>query len=329
MFEARGQTGEKSRGLASGDTPPVRTLSVVVPVYCNQDSLPLLFDRLRDVEARLRGTGVSLELIFVDDGSTDDSLARLLDIKASRPSTRVIKLSRNFGEFRASKCGIQFVTGDCFSILAADLQDPPELLVEMAARWRDGAKFVVCIRDGRRDPWLSKAASALYYRMVRLFVIPEYPYGGFDLALMDQAFLPFLRDSSKNAPIPLLAFSLGFAPVKLSYHREQRKHGTSKWTLAKKVSSFFDAMLGFSTKPIRVVSAAGVTVAMASLVVAVYTVIDTLAAGAVVPGWASIVALTSFMFGVVIVMLGVIGEYLSRILSEVNKQPEVVIDRIY
>ena len=329
MLGVREQTAAKSRGPASTERSAVPTLSVVVPVYCNQDSLPLLYDRLRNVEDRLLRDGLTMELIFVDDGSTDDSLVRLLDIKSSRPSTRIIKLSRNFGEFRASKCGVQFVTGDCFSILAADLQDPPELLVEMAARWRDGAKFVVCTRDGRRDPWLSKAASSLYYRLVRLLVIPGYPNGGFDLALMDQALLPFLRDSSKNAPIPLLAYSLGFPPVELSYHRERRTHGTSKWTLGKKLSSFFDAMLGFSTKPIRVVSAAGVTAALASFAVAIYTVIDTLAAGAVVPGWASIVALMSFMFGVVIVMLGVIGEYLSRILSEVNKRPEVVIDRIY
>jgi dolichol-phosphate mannosyltransferase len=313
----------------SRDTPAVRILSIVVPVYCNGESLPLLFDRLSGVEETLLGIGLIMELIFVDDGSTDDSLDQLLKFKEKRPNTKIIKLSRNFGEFRASKCGVQFVTGECFAILAADLQDPPELVPEMANCWLAGAKFVVCTRDSRSDPWLSKASAALYYRMVRTFVLPEYPRGGYDLALMDQAFLPFIRDSSKHAPIPLLAYSLGFAPVKLSYHREQRAHGTSKWTLRKKLGAFIDALLGFSVTPIRVVSATGALVALLSFAVAIYTVIDTLATGAVVPGWASIVALTSFMFGVVIVMLGVIGEYLSRILSEVNKRPEVVIDRIF
>ncbi len=313
----------------SKDAPATRTLSIVVPVYCNGKSLPLLFHRLCAVEETLSGIGLCMELIFVDDGSTDDSLDQLLRIKEKRPATKVIKLSRNFGEFRASKCGVQFVTGECFAILAADLQDPPELVVEMASRWINGAKFVVCTRDTRSDPWLSKALSALYYRILRTFVIPEYPQGGYDLALMDQAFLPFIRDSSKHAPIPLLAYSLGFTPNMLSYHREQRGFGTSKWTLRKKFSAFIDALLGFSVTPLRFVSAAGALVAMIGFAVAVYTVIDTLATGTVVPGWASIVALSSFMFGVVIVMLGIIGEYLSRILSEVNKRPEVVIDRIF
>ena len=307
----------------------MRTVSVVVPVYCNSESLPLLFDRLSRIETRLHDVGLLMELIFVDDGSTDASLERLLKIKEERPATKVIKLSRNFGEFRASKCGVQFVTGECFAILAADLQDPPELLLEMARYWIDGTKFVVCVRDSRSDPLLSRVLSGLYYRMLRLLVIPEYPRGGYDFALMDRSFLPFLRDSSKNAPIPLLAYSLGFTPAQILYHREQRQHGSSRWTLRKKFSAFIDAMLGFSTTPIRVVSAIGVSFALLSFAVSIYTVIATVLEGAVVPGWASIVALTSFMFGVVIVMLGVIGEYLSRILSEVNKRPEVVIDQVY
>ena len=220
------------------------------------------------------------------------------------------------------------MTGHCFAVLAADLQDPPELIVEAARRWSAGAKFVICERESRDDPLSSKVLSAIYYRMLRLLVVPNYPKGGYDLALMDRAFLPYLLDSSKHAPTPLLAYSLGFAPEVIHYHRQKRLHGDSHWTLRNKINSFLDVMVGFSAVPIRIVSGVGMIVATLSFAVGLMTIVDTLIGGVSVPGWASIVALVSFLLGVVIVMLGMIGEYLWRILDEVNKRPEAVIDQI-
>src|SRR5438067_251375 len=131
-------------------------VSVIVPVYVNEQSLEALFLEITTVEERLAMAGHSLELIFIDDGSTDDSLRKLLDIKRRRPATRIIKLTRNFGAMSASKIGFQHVSGDCAIALAADLQDPPQLITAMVEKWQKGAKFVVCVRTRRADPLTSR-----------------------------------------------------------------------------------------------------------------------------------------------------------------------------
>jgi len=129
-----------------------RKISIVIPVYFNEASLPELFDELLSIEKELLGKNVETELIFVDDGSKDGSLRELLRLKEHRPTTRIIKLTRNFGAVHASKAGIQFVTGDCFVVLAADLQDPPQLILSMVDKWLLGRKFVICKRTYRDDP---------------------------------------------------------------------------------------------------------------------------------------------------------------------------------
>src|SRR5256885_3577696 len=152
-----------------------KKISIVVPVYFNEQSLPQLFEALLAIENNLLERGVEMELIFVDDGSGDHSLKELLKIKQYRPSTKVIKLTRNFGAVHASKTGLQFVSGDCFMELAADLQDPPELIPKMVDKWLQGAKFVICKRTHRVDPPVSKLFAYIFYRLVRSFVIKEYP----------------------------------------------------------------------------------------------------------------------------------------------------------
>ncbi|MDA0977026.1 MAG: glycosyltransferase family 2 protein [Proteobacteria bacterium] len=306
----------------------MKTLSIVVPVYYNEDSLPDLFEELLRVESKLLEMGLNLELIFVDDGSGDDSFQELKKIKAARPATRVIKLTRNFGSIHASKAGIQFVTGDCFTVLAADLQDPPELLLEMAEKWLAGSKFVLCERISREDPWTSRMFSSLYYRIIRFFVIPDYPQGGFDAMLMDKVMLSYIQESSKNLYMPLLAYWLGFEPTIIPYHRRQREKGTSRWTFKKKFDAFLDVILGFSITPIRMVSGVGLIVACVSFLYGGFIFVNGLLGRTEVAGFASIVTLITFLLGLIIVMLGVIGEYLSRIFREIDKRPETVIDEI-
>jgi glycosyltransferase involved in cell wall biosynthesis len=304
-------------------------LSVVLPVYYNEGSLSLLFDELRQVELELLQRNVQLELIFVDDGSGDNSLRELLKIKQQRDSTRVIKLTRNFGAVHASKAGMQFVTGDCFTILAADLQDPPSLVLEMAQKWLNGAKYVVCARAERNDPAGSKVFAAIYYKLLRFLVVPNYPTGGYDLALMDKVFLTYLRDSSKNINTPLFAYWLGFEPVVIHYERRERVHGKSRWTFSKRFNFFVDSILGFSIVPIRLISMIGIVVSLVSFGYGTIIVINAVRGMADVRGFPTLVALMSFLLGLIIVMLGVIGEYIWRIFDEVNKRPESVIDEIF
>lgn len=304
----------------------MRKVSIVVPVYYNAESLPPLFERLLELESGLAELELALELIFVDDGSGDDSWAVLRQLRERRPATRLVKLSRNFGAVHASKTGFRYVTGDCFLVVAADLQDPPALVLEMVKHWLAGSKFVICARASRDDPAISRLFSFLYYKLLHLLVMKEYPDGGFDMALMDRALLPHLVNSSKNVFTPLLAYWLGFKPTVLTYHRPKREHGRSRWTFRRKFKSFLDVVLGFSVTPIRMISALGVVVAAASFGYGASVVLHALVKGVDVPGFASLVALVTFLQGLIIVMLGVIGEYLWRIFDETNKRPETVVE---
>lgn len=306
-----------------------KKLSVVVPVYFNAGSLPRLFDEFAKIEAQLLERSVSLELIFVDDGSKDDSLARLLEFKAKRPEIKVVKLTRNFGAVHCSKTGFKFVTGDAFMIIAADLQDPPGLILEMVDRWLAGSKFIICERIARDDPVVSKIYSKIYYKLLRALVIRDYPEGGYDMALMDKAFLPHLLNSAKSVFTPLLAYWLGYKPDVIHYHRPAREHGKSGWTFAKKFTAFLDVMLGFSITPIRAISGVGFVVALCSFLYGGAVVLSALFHRIPVEGFATVVALVTFLLGLIIVMLGIIGEYLWRIFDETNKRPETVIEEVW
>lgn len=307
----------------------MKQLSVIVPVYFNAGSLPILFARLQEVEARLAALNMTLELIFVDDGSGDTSLEELWRIKQARPATRIVKLTRNFGAVHASKCGMQFATGDCFMVLAADLQDPPELILQMVEKWRAGSKFTICARITRDDPFMSRILAAIYYWLLHRLVMADYPAGGYDMALMDKSLLPYLQQSSKNLYTPLLACWLGYKPHILPYHRAKREHGTSRWTFRKKFKAFLDVMLGFSVTPIRLISGFGVVISGLSFAYGLSVVFHAMFGHMPVQGFASIVALITFLLGIIIIMLGIIGEYLWRVFDESNKRPEVVIDEIY
>ncbi len=304
----------------------MKTLSIVIPVYYNAESLPFLFEALQELEDHLLQRDVALELIFVDDGSGDDSFVELIKIKRARPATKLVKLTRNFGNIRAEKTGYRYITGDCFCALSADLQDPPELIETMIDYWLKGEKFIICVREQRVDPPLTTFFANLFYKLVRGFVIKDYPKGGFDLALMDRAMLPYMLASGKNINTALFAYSLGFNPVKISYTRQKREHGKSRWTFAKKFNYFLDSILGFSVIPLHLISWVGITLAIVSILYGLYQVLYVLFQGREVPGFASLFALTAFLSGLTLTMLGIIGQYIWRIFDEVNGAPESVVE---
>jgi polyisoprenyl-phosphate glycosyltransferase len=303
-----------------------KTLSLVIPVYFNADSLSALFAELSALEQKLLDRGLGLELVFVNDGSGDASLDELLNIKSKRPSTKVISLSRNFGVVAATKTGLKFVTGDVFGILAADLQDPPEQILQMADQWIAGHKFVICARATREDPMTNRLFARIYYAIVRSLVVPGYPPGGYDLMLMDKAMLPHLATSTKHTNLALYAFWLGFNPIVLYYGRRKREHGHSRYTLRKRLKFFVDSISGFSVTPIRLMSLFGIVVAILSFLYGTNIVIGTLLGHVEIRGFATLAALISFFSGLILFMLGVLGEYLWRVFASVNNMPEAVID---
>jgi dolichol-phosphate mannosyltransferase len=306
----------------------MKSLSIVIPVFYNQYSLPPLFNALLSLEAKLEEKKVGLELIFVDDGSGDDSYLELLKIRLQKPSVKVIKHSRNFGAVRAIKTGLRFVTGDCFTFLAADMQDPPQLIEQMIEHWLNGAKYVTCVRAERDDPFGSRLFSFLFYKLVRFFAVKDFPDGGFDLMLMDEVMLPYLLKSGKNINFALYVHALGFAPVVIYYKRQKREHGKSRWSFAKKFNYFIDSLIGFSIIPIRLISGVGISLAILSFIYGMVVVISVIISGATLPGFAALATLISFLSGLLLVMMGIMGEYMWRIFDQINGSPEAVVEAV-
>jgi glycosyltransferase involved in cell wall biosynthesis len=307
-------------------TPARRKLSIVVPVYYNAGSLPILAERLAGFERELENRDVELELIFVNDGSRDASQAEMLAIKARRPATKLIRHTKNFGAVAASRTGFRYVTGDAFLVLAADLQDPVDTVLEMVDHWLAGNPFVIAVRRTRGDPSATVLLSKLYYKIVNRFVLADYPKSGFDLMLGERRLLEFILNSTKNVNPNILAYSLGFPPVVVEYARLPREHGRSRWTLTKKMRHFVNTVTGFSAVPIRVMSGIGLGVSVVSFAYGLYMIVAASLGAVDAPGFTTIVVLLSFFSGLILVTLGIIGEYVWRIFEVVNKNVESVVE---
>jgi dolichol-phosphate mannosyltransferase len=316
-------------GVETAGKGPQRLFSLIIPVYHNADTLPDLFVALRDFEAGLAKLGLGLELIFVDDGSLDGSFAQLMDFRAAREGTKVVKLSRNFGAPAAVKAGMRFVTGDCFMFFPADLQDPFDQVLAMVEQWLAGHKLVLSARRSREDPLATRAFAAISRAAIRLMIRRDYPAGGVGMVLMDKVILPSMQNSAKNINPNVYAFWLGFDPKILQYDRVKRASGRSRWTFAKKFQYMIDTLTGFSVVPIRLMSAIGLITALCSFAYAVRIVIASLSGQIDVSGFAAIVTVNAFLGGCTLFMLGIIGEYLWRIFDQVSGRPEAVIAEEY
>ena len=299
-----------------------KKVSVVVPVYFNAPSLPELFNRLDNLNRELLGINLELEVVAVDDGSKDDSFAILVEYSKKYSFLNAFQLTKNFGEATASKFGLKKITGDAFSVLAADLQDPPELIFEMAKNWLEGNSYVICERTKRNDPIFSKFLANLYYKFLTKFIMPTYPKKGFDLFLMDSKYLPVIIESSKSSSIPLILSWIGIEPLKIGYVRQTREHGKSTWTIFKRINLLLDVLFSFSRKPIRIVSSIGAVTALAGLIYGISVIIERLNGITGSQGTASLIALVSFTSGLVLLTLGIIAEYIWRIWDEVNNRPD-------
>ena len=304
-------------------------LSIVVPVYYNELNLPDTISELLALRDRL--PRYELELIFVDDGSGDRSLDVLLQHRAKHTDQiRIVKLARNFGSVAAVQAGFAVATGDCIGCIAADLQDPPELFVEMLSHWERGVKAVFAVRADRNESVSQKFLSRAFYFLIRRFAIQDYPKGGFDFVLIDRQVADEVnRIREKNTNLMSLIFWLGFNHVALPYVRRRRLKGNSRWTLRKKIKFFIDSFVAFSYVPIRFLSVLGFIFAAASFAYAVLVLYSWTTHGISVPGWTATMIVLAFTAGIQMMMLGVLGEYLWRTLDETRKRPPYVIDAIF
>jgi polyisoprenyl-phosphate glycosyltransferase len=307
---------------------PGRRISILVPIYFNEPNIPYTVPRLQALSERMQGH--DFEFVFVDDGSGDRSLELLLEHRQKDPRIKVVKLSRNFGSMAAIQAGLRYVTGDCVGIIAADLQDPPELFEEMVGLWEKGNKVVFAVRTDRQEPFGQKLFSRIYYYLMDRLALRGYPRGGFDFLLVDRQIVAELNEiREKNTNIMSLVFWLGHQRAIVPYVRQSRKHGVSRWTFAKKSKLFVDSFVSFSYAPIRIMSFLGILTAGLSFCYGLFVILSFFFWRAPVQGYTTIICIIAFLLGLVMMMLGVIGEYVWRMLDETRNRPGQVVDDVY
>lgn len=300
--------------------------SIVVPVYQNVVNLPETVPKLLGLSNRIPDS--ELELVFVDDGSTDGSFDLLRKFALEHPSViRVIKFSRNFGQSAAVHAGLKFATGDCVGIISADLQEPYDAFAEMHASWRAGHKFVIGERVSREEGYVHRALSNGYWKMVRRHALPGLPAMGYDFCLLDRQIVnEFVRMNERNVNVFVLIYWLGFHPVRQPIVRSARARGKSQWGFARRARALVDTLIGFTNIPARVLTVTGFGLGLSALCYLVVMAGLWFYFDAVVPGWMTVIGLLTLFGSMILFGLGIISEYLLRILDEVRQRPLYVVD---
>ena len=304
-------------------------ISIVTPCYYNQDNFPTTYQTIKK-EVLDVCQDVEFELIFVDDGSQDATLAKLQAVQLMDPRVTVVKLSRNFGEFRAIIAGMEIASGDAVVVISADLQDPPSLIPQMIEEYRKGEKVVLAVRAKREESALKNWFADTYYKWVRRLVIHDYPKRGFYFFLIDRQVKDLLVNmKEKNSSVYIQIIWTGFNPKCIEYTREQRKEGKSMWTYKKRFDLFLDTFIIFSRTPIRIISFFGFALSFIGIVMAIYFLYDKLFNHMPVQGWTSLMVVILLVSGFQMVMFGILGEYMWRTLDESRKRPLYIVDEIY
>lgn len=299
-------------------------ISVVVPMHNESENVAAFYARTHAVLDR---TGEPWEIVCVDDGSRDDTLDRLVALHRRDPRVRVIELSRNFGKEIALTAGIDAAVGDAVIPIDADLQDPPELIPDMLAKWREGYDVVYATRIERAgETWLKKATAGGFYRLMeRLSDVPMPPNTG-DFRLMARPAVDALREArERNRFMKGLFAWVGFRQYSLGYHRDPRAAGTTKWSYWRLIRLAIEGITSFSSAPLQIATWLGLAVASLSFVYGVVRIVITLLYGNPVAGYPSLMVVILFLGGVQLITLGIIGAYVGRIYQEVKGRPLYIV----
>ena len=301
-------------------------ISIIIPVYYNSDTLMLLYE---DMKEKILAQLGDYEIVMVDDGSGDDSWAVMNQIRDMDENVKCVRLSRNFGEHAAILAGLSECTGDCAVTKQADLQEDSELIVRLYDKWKEGNKVVLAVRQERDEPAIKKFFANMYYSIVRKTIDNKMPKGGFDCYLLDrQAIEVLLRLDEKNSSLSLQVLWIGFKSDNVYFHRKDREVGKSRWTFSKKFKLVFDSMMSFSYFPIKFMSGLGVIMAALAFIWIIAVVIEFITIGTPVKGWSTLMCLVLFSAGMILLMLGVLGEYLWRTLDATRNRPVFIIDTV-
>lgn len=300
-------------------------LSIVIPVYFNEENLHPLY---ADIKEKLLGKiDFDYEIVMVDDGSRDGSWRVMQELTQEDKNIRAIRLSRNFGSHAAILCGMTHSTGNCVVVKAADLQEPTEMILEMYARWKKGNHVVLAVREGREESAGQTMFANLYYWLVQKTALPQMPKGGFDTFLIDRKVVEVLGQmNEKNSAITGQILWSGFRTDMVFYTRRMREIGKSRWTLKKKIRLVADTLFSFSNLPITVVSCVGVASFFGSLLWACVVLGCKLAGKIEVSGFTTLFIFQLFSFGIIMMTLGILGNYLWRTFDASRRRPVYIIE---
>ncbi|MEA5115131.1 MAG: glycosyltransferase family 2 protein [Geobacteraceae bacterium] len=302
-------------------------LSIVVPIYFEEDTLPQFYDRLKGVMEQL-ASAAKYELIFVNDGSTDRSLDLLRQLSRDDNSIRVIGFSRNFGHQVAITAGIDHAQGDAVVVIDGDLQDPPEVIPEMFAKWQDGYKVVYGVRNSRKGESAFKLITArVFYRCINYLSDVHLPLDAGDFRLMDRVVVDALCSiREENRYIRGLVSWVGFPQFALSYDRDSRYAGETKFNLRKMLKFAFDGITGFSDRPLRISSKLGILCTITSFAMIIWLIYSKITSpSSTIQGWTSLLVVVLFLGGIQLLSIGLLGEYIGRIHRETKKRPLYVV----
>ena len=305
---------------------PTPELSVVIPIYNEEANIAVLYSR---IVAVLEAQAIDFEIIFVDDGSCDRSAHCVSELRENDHRVIVVELARNFGHQVAITAGLDFARGKAIAIMDADLQDPPEVLPEFIAKWREGIDVVYAIREQRKEGWIKKISYAAFYRLLRHVSSIDIPLDAGDFCVMDRRVVDLLKSMPERSRfVRGIRSWVGLSQVGLPFERHARRAGASKYTVGRLVLLALDGLISFSYVPLRVITALGLSVSFLSLFLAGFFFIKKLLYGLSPPGYASLIVSIFFLAGIQLITLGVIGEYVGRIFEEAKRRPMYVLRRV-
>ena len=303
------------------------TYSLVIPAHNEEAVIEELTSRVSEVMDALDGDA---ETILVDDGSRDRTYELMLDAVQKDARFRAVRLSRNFGHQLAITAGLDLATGDAVVVLDADLQDPPEVILELAARWREGYDVVYAIRERREgETGFKRATASAFYRAFNRISEVEIPIDAGDFRLVDRRALEVFSEMRESNRFVRGMFSwIGLRQTGVKYRRRERFAGTTKYPLRKMLRFAVVGLVGFSGAPLRAALNLGFIVSVASFIVGVFALVAKVTGAFAVPGWASIVTVIAFLGGVQLIVLGVIGEYIADMHAELKGRPLYVVSEL-
>lgn len=303
---------------------PVPTLTLVIPVLNEEENLPVLVKRLQDIAGEL--SQENLEFLFIDDGSTDNSFGILKALSERDSRIKALRLSRNFGSHHACLAGLQYAQGERMIIMAADLQDPPELIPDLLRAQTSKVEVVWGIRKQREESLRVLLFANLYHQMMKSLVSRDWPGEGADVVLITRKVRNMLLNwPEKNTSLFAQIFWLGLPQCPIFYIKGKRHAGQSKWNFSKRLKLGLDSVISFSFLPIRLISYAGILISVTGFLYALLIIILRIFQITQVPGWSSLMIVFLLTSGFQLMMLGVIGEYLWRSADQGKGRPFYVI----